>query len=455
MPLRNRAPSFVALQERLFARDPQRIFELMSSADIDDSRYMHWDQLSRRTPPAGLSAEEWWFAIKMQRTTQRRSLPLFDKAGAPFGVTLNDEVLRLSEEIARRAGGMIGGAKNVLSPASADLYLVRSLVEESIRSSQLEGASTTRRVAAEMIDSGRKPKDHSEMMILGNYLAMGRAKTEASGELTPELVLELHRTLTEGTLEDSEQEGKLQGPEDTRIVVMAGDVCVHVPPAAEELPGRLEVLCRFANGTVADAPYLPPVVRAIITHFMFGYDHYFEDGNGRTARAAFYWSMLHNGYWLAEFAAISTILRKAPGQYGDAYEHSEDDDGDLTYFVLHQLRVFERALDELDAFIERQRTENLRVREALSGASDVLSFRQARLLESLSQGEAGSVAARAFARDYRVTEQTARNDLKHLERLGLLARLPRTRPAIWVPAADFGVQLTKLGFDADRGAQTK
>lgn len=455
MPLRNRAPDFAALQERLLARDPQRVFELMSSTDIDDSRYMHWDQLSRRTPPVGLSIEEWWFAIKMQRTAQRRSLPIFDKAGAPFGVTLSDEVLRLSEEIARRAGGVIGGAKNELNVSSADLYLVRSLVEESIRSSQLEGASTTRRVAVEMIDSGRKPKDHSEMMILGNYLAMSRAKAAASEDLTPELVLELHRTLTEGTLEDPAREGKLQAPDDTRVVVMAGGVCVHVPPVAEELPSRLEALCRFANGTVSDTPYLPPVVRAIITHFMFGYDHYFEDGNGRTARASFYWSMLHNGYWLAEFAAISTILRGAPGKYGDAYEYSEDDDGDLTYFVLHQLRVFERALDELDAFIERQRAENLRVREALKGASDVLNFRQARLLETLSQGELGSVAARALSRDYRVTEQTARSDLKHLEQLGLLARLPRTRPAIWVPVADFGVQLAKLGFDSGSRVQAR
>ena len=123
--------------------------------------------------------------------------------------------------------------------------------------------------------------------------------------------------------------------------------------------------------------------------------------------------------------------------------------------MLHQLRVFERALDELDAFIERQRAENLRVREALRGASDVLNFRQARVLESLSQGETGSIAARALARDYRVTEQTARNDLKQLEQLGLLARLPRTRPAIWVPVADFGVQLAKLGFEADGRNETK
>ena len=58
---------------------------------------------------------------------------------------------------------------------------------------------------------------------------------------------------------------------------------------------------------------------------MFGYDHYFADGNGRIARTSFYWSMLHHGYWLAEYLAISKILRAAPGRYGDSYQYTEDD----------------------------------------------------------------------------------------------------------------------------------
>jgi len=179
---------------------------------------------------------------------------------------------------------------------------------------------------------------------------------------------------------------------------------------------------------------------------MFGYDHYFSDGNGRTARAVFYWSMLHNGYWLAEFATISGILRKAPARYGMAYEYAEDDDGDLTYFVLHQLKVFKRALDELDAYIEHQRAENLRVREALSEASGLLNFRQARIVESLAQGETTTVTARAIANRYLVTDQTARNDLRYLEELGVLARLPKSRPAIWVPTGEFGSRLERLGL---------
>ncbi|SDQ10913.1 Fic family protein [Leucobacter chromiiresistens] len=425
-------------------QDGERFFRVFTMSDLDDSRYMHWDEISRRTPPRDLTHEEWWVALKISRLAQSRRLPLHAKNGSAFTVNLTDEVLQLSEEIARRAGGTVGGAKNDLNRTGADTYLVRSLLEESIRSSQLEGASTTRRVAVEMIDSGREPQDVSETMILNNYVAMQEAKTESSSPLTPELVLDLHRTLTQNTLEDPDGSGRLQTPSDERVSVWAGDVCVHVPPPAEELPERLQKLSEFANGTPEDSPYLPPVVRAIITHFMFGYDHYFEDGNGRTARAAFYWSMLHNDYWLAEYATISEILRKAPGKHGDAYEHSEDDDGDLTYFVLHQLRVFKRALDRLDTHIETRRAETSRLQRALTGAAEQFNFRQGEILESLSSQEYTAVSAATVANRFHVTEQTGRNDLRHLERLGLLFRLPKSRPALWVASGDLAARIDKL-----------
>lgn len=450
MPLRNPSPDFSALQQKLMGRDSERFFTLLSMTDLDDSRYLHWDEISRRTPPGDLAHDEWWVALKYNRLARSRRLPLRRKNGGPFTVNLTDEVLQLSEEIARRAGGTVGGGKNDLNRTRTDTYLARSLLEESIRSSQLEGASTTRRVAVEMIDSGRQPRDTSETMILNNYIAMQEAKAAADRNLTPELVLDLHRTITQDTLEDPTCGGRLQTPDDERISVWAGEVCVHVPPPAEELPERLSELTMFANGTSSDSPYLPPVVRAIITHFMFGYDHYFEDGNGRTARIAFYWSMLHNDYWLAEFATISGILRNAPGKYGDAYQQSEDDDGDLTYFVLHQLRIFKKALDQLDRYIEAKRAENLRLQQALHRAGEQLNFRQGEILESLASQEYTTVSAATVANRFHVTNQTGRNDLRHLEELRLLVRLPKSRPAVWVASEGLAERLT----DLDRPARS-
>ena len=39
---------------------------LASTAEVGE-RYMHWDELRNRTPPQGLSHEQWWLAEKLSR----------------------------------------------------------------------------------------------------------------------------------------------------------------------------------------------------------------------------------------------------------------------------------------------------------------------------------------------------------------------------------------------------
>ena len=90
-----------------------------------------------------------------------------------------------------------------------------------------------------------------------------------------------------------------------------------------------------------------PAIRAIILHFWLAYDHPFIDGNGRTARALFYWLMLRHGYWLFEFISISEIILKAPVQYGEAFLYTETDQNDLTYFIIHQTEVIRKSMQSL------------------------------------------------------------------------------------------------------------
>ena len=445
MPLHQRAPNLKELQERVLGTDPERVTSILFGPPLDDSRYFHWDELLRRDPPQGLTHEDWWFRLKLQRAQQMRTVPLHAKDGSPFAFAMTDEVLQLTEEIGRRAGGSVAGGGSALTPDGRDNYVVRSLVEEAITSSQLEGASTSRRVAVEMLDSGRDPRTKSERMILNNYRAM-RLVTENSDEtLTPAWVLELHAVLTDGTLDDPQDAGRLETPDRERVSVWAGEVQVHIPPAAEQLEERLRLLCDFANGTSTESPYIPPIVRAIVTHFMFGYDHYFADGNGRMARTAFYWSMLHNGYWLTEYLTISKILKNAPGRYGDSYQYTEDDAGDLTYFILHQLRVIKRALGELDDYIAARQRDSQRVRAALRGAARDFNMRQTQMLEWLARESMTEVTANEIANRYRVTSQTARNDLTYLESFGFLQRAASKRPIMWVPVPDLTRRLSELG----------
>jgi Fic family protein len=146
----------------------------------------------------------------------RKSLPLYDKTGNPFSYAIPDDILRFTEEISRRASGMIGVPEPVTNPSTRDRYIVNSLMQEAITSSQLEGSSTSRKVAKEMLRSGRKPKDRSEQMIFNNYNAMRRVAELRDRDLTPELICELQRIVTEDTLDNPAAAGRIQSDPDPK-----------------------------------------------------------------------------------------------------------------------------------------------------------------------------------------------------------------------------------------------
>lgn len=432
MKLPMSAPNIEAAMQKIYSVQPNRLFELMS-AHPDDSRYMHWDELRYKTPPEAMTLEEWWLSLKFARRSQYRAVDLSDKNGQAFQFTMTDRLLKQSEQITRRASGQIRTPDDVFGTTGRNQYIVRSLVEEAITSSQLEGASTSRRVAIEMLDSKRDPRNKSELMIYNNYQAMERIRTSLAEPLTTEFVLELHRILTDGTLEDPSDAGRLETLDHQRVAVWDNEICVHEPPSADQLPQRLQALCDFANGDTPEGAYIPPVVRAVIVDFMVGYDHYFADGNGRTARALFYWCMLKQEYWLSEYVAISKIFKKAPSRYSTAYLLTEDDERDLTYFIHYQLDVFIRALDELDDHLQAKVQEAADIRSALASKTVEFNFRQAEILEKLARDENERVSVRQYRDRFRVSHETARADLNDLTKHGYLTKQKVGRSYLWRP----------------------
>jgi Fic family protein len=408
-------------------------------------KYLPWDELRYRKPPDGLSVEEWWLTVKLTRNGMRRLLPLIGKEGKAFSYALPDSVLRSIELINRSLSGNISMAEQVTDPATRDRYLVNSLIEEAITSSQMEGASTSRVVAKEMLRSGRKPHDRSEKMIFNNYNAMRRVTEIKDEPLSPELILELHRIVTEGTLDDPTAAGRLQQENEERVAVFDRDETVpYYPPPAHELPERLQRLCAFANGEAGDGAYIPPVLRAITTHFMIGYDHPFEDGNGRTARALFYWSMLKQGYWLTEFLVISEVLKKAPSKYAKSYLHTEQDDNDLTYFHLYQLSVIERAIDQLHDYLQKKMTEVREFQQSLALLPGQFNHRQLAVLAHAVRTPTAQYTAQSHAGSHMVTVETARQDLLALERMHLLRKARVGKANIWFPITDLAAALQNL-----------
>ncbi len=221
--------------------------------------------------------------------------------------------------------------------------VMNSLMEEAIASSIIEGAATTRKAAKEMLRKGKKPSNKSEQMVINNYRAMQYIMEHRDEPLTTELILAVHRIVTENTLEDSAV-GRFRDNDDIVVADPVNGTVHHIPPVYTKVPEMIEELCRFANqDDEGPEKFIHPIVKGVILHFLIGYIHPFEDGNGRCARSIFYWYVFSRGYWLFEYMPISRIILKSRKDYSIAYLHTEYDEMDLTYFLLYNIRCIEKA----------------------------------------------------------------------------------------------------------------
>jgi Fic family protein len=441
------APPDSADLAKLIAPDVMlRLFQKQITALVK-GQYLHWDQVRHREPPEGLSAEQWWFGIRMARLGLLQPLPLLDIRGQPLVFGMPEPVLIDLHHIDQDAAGQIRFAADIATPGNRDRYVLQSLFEEAITSSQLEGAATTRKVAEAMLREGRPPRDHGERMIFNNFRAMKAAQGLRDAPITPEQVLELHRLVTEGTLDDPADAGRLRRSNDARVVDNRDGSTLHQPPNADELPGRLERLCAFANAGEDERPFVHPVLRAILLHFMVGYDHPFVDGNGRLARTLFYWAMARSGYGLMEFVSISHVLRRAPAQYVRAYLHTETDGGDTTYFLIHQLETIRKAVDAWHDYLARKSAEQRGTESLLStspGLRAKLNHRQVALLAHALKHPGEAYSVEGHQRSHGVVYQTARTDLLTLAELSLLDKSRSGRAFVFIAPADLRHRIAGL-----------
>lgn len=403
-------------------------------------RYLHWDELRRRPTPEGYSQEEWWLALKLRRKAALRSIPLKDVNGKPFEFAVPDSLSEQLHHIDCGVGTTFGLPPAVTNAETRNRYLVNTLMEEAITSSQLEGAVTAYGVAKDMLRSGRKPIDKSERMILNNYLTMQRIIELRSERLTPGLVFELHRLVTRNTLDAADAAGRFRrADENVRVVDEIEGEEFHVPPAATELAQRMEAMCAFANGESPEF-FIHPAIRAMILHFWLAYDHPFVDGNGRTARALFYWSMLHSGFWLFEFVSISSIVLRAPVKYAMAFLHTETDDNDLTYFILYHAGVIQRAVENLHAYIEEKKSA-LRESEHHLRRLVQLNHRQKALVLHALKNPGKEYTIEGHRTSHDVVYQTARTDLLALADEGLLMTKKRGKTLVFLAPNDLQQKL--------------
>jgi Fic family protein len=436
------APGFVDnSSENLKLLQKKAVQDFIARAN---NRYFYWDKLKHQPMPEGIPAEDAWRLVKLSRVlAQRKPIPLTDEAGSPFTYWLPNQALRHLHYIDQHAAGQMLVDEPGVHSDEKTRYMIKSIVNEAISSSQIEGASTTRVVAKEMIRSGRKPMNHSEQMIYNNYLTIRMLKDHLSEPLTPELVCTIHKGMTMKTLEDPAWEGSFRSTDRDMVEVhdrTAEQNILHLPPDAGQVAKLMDAMCAFANQDDGE-DFVYPVVKAILLHFWLAWVHPFMDGNGRTARALFYWYLLKKNYWLVQYLSISTVILNARAQYDRAFLYSEADDSDLTYFIMYNLEAICSAINEFKQYMEGKQRERRMMASAL-GAYAWLNARQQAILAKALENPSGLFTIETHKNVHGVTHQTARTDLLKLSDAGLLRKTKQGRKFVFIPDPEL---LEKLG----------
>lgn len=390
--------------------------ELLLLVDKINADYEYWDSVKYKKLPEGcVSHHKLWAHVKVSRLVS--SLNVWKKYDAMFALT--NRMQKLCHDFDMNFGGS-WASDSVIPQENREQFLISSLMEEAIYSSQMEGAATTRKVAKDMLRKKITPKDKSQQMIVNNYQTIRFIVENKSTNLTPELILHIHRLMTENTLHNSEDAGRLRENNDVVVENAITHEVVHTPPSYQELPQFIVDLCNLFNETDFRI-FIHPIIRGIIIHFMVAYMHPFVDGNGRTARALFYWYMLKQGYWLTEYLSISRVIAKSKKAYEKAYLYVECDKMDLGYFIMYNLKVLEQSFKQLQDYIKKKQNEKNSANIFLKLGN--INERQAQILRIFVENPKEVLTIKDLQAKFMVSPTTAKSDMVGLIERGLISEI--------------------------------
>lgn len=389
--------------------------ELSQLIERINENYEYWSDVKYKTISSSFSHEILWACVKASRIRNR--IFVWDQYGININIT--NQMQRICHELDMNFGGSWGN-NSLIPEENKNQYLISSLMEEAISSSQMEGASTTRKVAKEMLRKKITPRDKSQQMIFNNYQTINFIVENKDKPLTNEILLKIHRLMTEGTLENVEDAGRFRLNNDVVVEDGITHEIVHTPPSYTEIPDFIEHLCVFFNEDHAKI-FIHPIIRGIIIHFMVAYIHPFVDGNGRTARALFYWYMLKQGYWLTEYLSISRIIARSKKTYEKTYLFAEADGNDIGYFIAYNLRVLELAFADLQRYICRKTSRKKQAEIFLRIGN--INERQAEIIRMYYENPQELITVKDVQTKFGITPTTAKTDIVGLLNIGILAEI--------------------------------
>lgn len=399
--------------------------------------YPYWNKVKYKKLNGLDTPEDIWNALKQLRLSNQ--ITVNPNYGIHFSMT--NSMARLCHNFDMQFGGS-WGSESLIPRDSRKIYLMNSVIDEAISSSQMEGASTTRKVAKEMLRNKITPKDKSQWMIYNNFQTIQFLSENLDQPMTPEFLLQIHSLMTYNTMDNPEDAGRFRQNDNVVVANSVTNEIVHTPPSFTEIPAAIAWFCQFANSNEVTV-FIHPIIKGAILHFFISFLHPFVDGNGRTARAIFYWYLLKEGYWLTEYLSISRIIYKSKASYEKSFLQSETDGNDIGYFITYHLNALEKAFDELKAYIERKTVQKKDEVQLLKIGG--ITRRQASILHLFIKEADLIVTAKDIAGRMLVTQPTAKKDLSELVQSGLLTEIKLNKQKSgYIKGEDFDSTIDKV-----------
>ncbi|MDR3606148.1 MAG: Fic family protein [Oligoflexia bacterium] len=377
-------------------------FEFLNSATwlkYTQERYLSPDETKYR-----IQQQDWlpsdWTEIARKIVINRKvgSIPLFmpciDKK---FWFFPSDSLTRKLNDIERLGLDLYNRINQ--QALFREAFFLNSTVEEAITSAIYEGAHSTRAQAQQLIASGVKPKNKDEWMLLNNFKAMNWVQEHRAEPVSENLILQLHRIVTENTMDgdDANFSGKFRN----------GKVFIGPHEGISHASIR-EAIAETIGLITANPRYIHPLIRGILVHYFIAYIHPFFDGNGRTARALFYFKAMKNNLDYIQLLSVSAYLKEHGKQYEKSFEKVVTNDYDVTYFIDFCLDSIHSALTAVSKKVDYL----LRINALRNKIT--LSANQIGLLQRMALHRFRTVSIEEYAKQIGMSREVARQELKAL-----------------------------------------
>ena len=324
--------------------------------------------------------------------------------------------------------GRMLGALERLGIKLREEAILRTLTEEVVKSSEIEGetldreqvrSSLARRLG---IDVGAlKPADRNIEGVVDMILDATR---DYRKPLTAERLFSWHAALFPTGYSGLHKiaVGKWRTEESGTMRVVSGAIGherTHFEaPEAKRLDKEMAVFLKWIEDEAVER-MVDPVLRAAIAHLWFVTIHPFEDGNGRIGRAIIDMMLARAEESEQRFYSMSAQIRKERGKYYDYLEETQKGNLDITEHLEWFLDCMERAFEGAKTILEDV-LRKAHFWERHSG--EEFNIRQRDILNRLMEGFEGKLTSSKWAKITKCSQDTAGRDIEDLIKRHILKK---------------------------------